>query len=178
MGFGFFFVLFVCVFFWKGFWAANGIFYLTFHFALQLNNAFFQMLAIKQLRTKRRDRTEFIRRCSSDGFIRLRSSAGAWPDDILPELGPLLEMVALLALPQRLVESLAEGKIRLTLGALDELFELPGAGSLRLIGLLLLGVVWLLGGRSGCRRSGSSGLLVARSAEQRGQSMTHGVSNG
>jgi len=92
-------------------------------------------------------------------------------------LGSLLEMVALLALPQRLVESLAEGQIRLTLGALDELLQLSGAGSLRLV--RLLGKVGLLlGCGSGCRRSRSSCLLVAGSAEQRGQSVTHCVSNG
>lgn len=90
----------------------------------------------------------------------------------------LLQVMRLLALPQRLVESLAERQIRLALGALEELLDLPGAGSLRLCLLWLLGVVLLLlGGRSrggGCR---SSCLLVAGSAEQRGDSRAHGVSD-
>ena len=49
-----------------------------------------------------------------------------------------LEAVGHLALAQGLVEALAQGEVGLVLGALDELLDLPGAGSGRLVGVLLL----------------------------------------
>ena len=47
----------------------------------------------------------------------------------------LLDSVGNLALPERLVESLAESEVALALGALDKLLDLPGAGASGLIGL-------------------------------------------
>lgn len=76
-------------------------------------------------------------------------------------------MMLHLALSQRLIEALAQGQIGLTLSALQELFDLPGAGALWLIGLRLLAIIGLL--LLWCSRCGSGwrcGLLIARSAEQ------------
>ena len=67
-------------------------------------------------------------------------------------------LVGLLALPEGLIESLAESKVCLALGTLNEVLDLPGAGAggfLGLWGRLSVGRRWgrlsvvLLGSRSG-----------------------------
>lgn len=78
----------------------------------------------------------------------------------------LLHMMLNFALSQRLIESLAQRQIGLTLCTLQELFDLPGTGALRLIGLGRLCVIGLLrllgnGGSGGWRSS----LLIAGAAE-------------
>lgn len=49
-----------------------------------------------------------------------------------------LNMVVNFALSQSLIETLAKGEIVLLLGALNELFDLPGAGTLRCLVLILV----------------------------------------
>ena len=86
----------------------------------------------------------------------------------------LLDSVGNLALPERLVESLAESEVALALGALDELLDLPGAGAGGLIGLLavllllLHGLLLLLGGL----------VAAAGSGEHSGHGVAHGVADG
>lgn len=84
-----------------------------------------------------------------------------------------------LALSERLIEALAQRQIRLTLGALQELFNFPGACTLWLIGTLCrLRIVWLLLLLLNWRGSGwRCGLLIARAAEHGRQSMADGVAN-
>ena len=53
-----------------------------------------------------------------------------------------MQTTNLLALLQCLIEAITQGQIRLSLGALDETLDLPGAGSSLL--LLLLSVLRLL----------------------------------
>ncbi len=50
----------------------------------------------------------------------------------------VLDPVGCLALPQGLVEPLAQGDVWLGLGALDELLHLPGAGTGGFVRLILL----------------------------------------
>ena len=52
-------------------------------------------------------------------------------------------LVGLLALPEGLVKPFAESKVRLSLGTLNEVFDLPGTGAGGFLGLGRLSVGWL-----------------------------------
>lgn len=90
----------------------------------------------------------------------------------------LLQMMLHFALSQRLIESLAQRQIGLTLCTLQELFDLPCTGALWLIGLgrlCVIGLLWLLGNGGG--GGWSSSLLVTGTAEHRCQTMADSVAN-
>ena len=95
-------------------------------------------------------------------------------------------LVGLLALPEGLIESLAESKVCLALGTLNEVLDLPGAGAggfLGLWGRLSVGWRWGLsvvllgrwgrGGRCGGRRR----LAAAATAHGSGDGRTGNVAH-